>query len=52
MANFVSNTILPIAMGYPAGWLVCSVLTLIYYGRVDLAGKRVVDDPTSMPEKA
>ncbi len=52
MANYISNTILPIAMGYPAGWLVCSVLTLIYYGRVDLAGKRVVDDPTSMPEKA
>ena len=51
MANFISNTILPIAMGYPAGWLVCSVLTLIYYGRVDLAGKRVVDDPSSMPEK-
>lgn len=52
MANFVSNTILPIAMGYPAGWLVCSVLTLIYYSHVDLAGKRVVDDPTSMPEKS
>lgn len=52
MANFISNTILPIAMGYPAGWLVCSVLTLIYYNHVDLAGKRVVDDPTSMPEKA
>ena len=51
MANFISNTILPIAMGYPAGWLVCSVLTLIYYSHVDLAGKRVVDDPTSMPEK-
>ena len=51
MANFISNTILPIAMGYPAGWLVCSILTLIYYSRVDLAGKRVVDDPTSMPEK-
>ena len=51
MANYISNTILPIAMGYPAGWLVCSVLTLIYYSHVDLAGKRVVDDPTSMPEK-
>lgn len=51
MANFISNTILPIAMGYPAGWLVCSALTLIYYSRVDLAGKRVVDDPTSMPDK-
>lgn len=50
MANFISNTILPIAMGYPAGWLVCSILTLIYYSHVNLAGKRVVDDPSSMPE--
>lgn len=51
MANFISNTILPIAMGYPAGWLVCSILTLIYYSHVDLAGKRVVDDPSSLPDK-
>ena len=50
MANFISNTILPIAMGYPAGWLVCSILTLLYYSHVDLAGKRVVDDPSSLPE--
>lgn len=51
VANYISNTILPIAMGYPAGWLVCSILTLLYYGHVDLAGKRVVDDPSSMPEQ-
>ena len=51
MANYISNTILPIAMGYPAGWLVCSILTLLYYSRVDLAGRRLVDDPTSMPSK-
>ncbi len=36
MANFISNTILPIAMGYPAGWLVCSALTFIYYHKVPL----------------
>ena len=51
MANYISNTILPIALGYPAGWLVCSILTLLYYSRVDLAGRRLVDDPTSMPSK-
>ena len=43
---------LPVAAGYPLGWLMCSVLTLIYYSRVDLAGSRVVEDPSSMPEKA
>ena len=31
MSHFISNTMLPIVMGYPAGWLVCSTLTLIYY---------------------
>ena len=31
MANFISNTIMPIAMGYPAGWLVCSVIMVIAY---------------------
>ena len=51
LTNFVTNTPLPVAAGYPLGWLVCSVLTLIYYSRVDLAGKRVVDDPISMPDK-
>lgn len=30
MANFISNTVIPIAMGYPAGWLVASTTTLIY----------------------
>lgn len=31
VANYISNTILPIAMGYPAGWLVCSVSLAIAY---------------------
>ena len=33
MANFISNTIMPIAMGYPAGWLVCSIIMVIAYKR-------------------
>ena len=31
MKRFISNTILPIAMGYPFGWLLCSVLITISY---------------------
>ncbi len=42
-ANFISNTILPIAMGYPAGWIVASVITLVYYKKTDLASKRLVE---------
>lgn len=43
MANFICNEIIPIAMGYPAGWLVCSTATLLYYRRANLSGSRVVD---------
>ena len=39
VSNFVSNTILPLAMGYPAGWLVCSLIILLYYCRVHLNGQ-------------
>ena len=34
MSNFISNTVLPIAFSYPAGWLVCSLLMLVFYRRV------------------
>lgn len=42
VANFISNTVLPIAMGYPAGWMVCSALTLWYYKRTKLTVTTVV----------
>ncbi len=31
VARLTHNALLPLAMGYPAGWLVCSVFTLLYY---------------------
>jgi len=32
MSRFISNTVVPIVLAYPAGWLVCSVLiSLSYY---------------------
>jgi putative MATE family efflux protein len=40
----VCNEILPIAMSYPAGWLVCSVITCLYYHKVQLSKTRLVDD--------
>ncbi len=30
----ICNEIIPIAMGYPAGWLLCSLLTTLYYYKV------------------
>ena len=49
MANFICNEIIPIAMGYPAGWFVCSALTMIYYRKAHLSGSRLVDDPKEVP---
>ena len=43
MANFISNEIIPIAMGYPAGWLICSAATLIYYKHTSLTATRLVE---------
>lgn len=39
----VCNEILPIAMSYPAGWLLCSVLTVLYYHKVQLGKNKLVD---------
>ena len=38
------NEIIPIAMSYPAGWLLCSTLTLIYYTKTNLTKTRLVED--------
>ena len=45
MANFICNEFLPIAMGYPAGWLLCSTLMYIYYRKANLGRSRLVDNP-------
>lgn len=42
MANFISNEIIPIAMAYPAGWILCSVLTFIYYKKTNLMKTKLV----------
>ena len=38
------NEIIPIAMSYPAGWLLCSILTGVYYHKVRLGKSRLVED--------
>ena len=40
----VCNEIVPIALSYPAGWLLCSLLSAIYYHRVSLSKNRLMDD--------
>ena len=40
----ICNEIIPIAMSYPAGWLLNSALTTVYFHRVKLGATRLVDD--------
>ena len=37
------NEILPLAMGYPAGWFLCSALTALYYHKTNLSRSRIVE---------
>ena len=39
VSNFISNTVLPIAMGFPAGWMLSAVITIIYYKSTGLTPK-------------
>lgn len=38
-ANYISYTELPIILSYPAGWIVCSTVTLIYYKHAGLKNR-------------
>lgn len=42
MSGFICNQPLPIAMAYPVGWIICSVMIFIYYLRVGFGtGKNI-----------
>jgi Na+-driven multidrug efflux pump len=43
----ICNEIIPIAMSYPAGWILCSLLTVTYYHKVQLGKSRLVEDPAA-----
>ena len=36
MAHCISNTMLPVSMGYPFGWIICALLSFAYYRRTGL----------------
>ena len=44
VASRICNEIVVIAMGYPAGWLLCSLATYIYYQKTSLTKTRLVED--------
>lgn len=43
MANYISNTIIPIAYGYPIGWIVCSAIMAVYYHKVGIENKKQIE---------
>ena len=44
IASRLCNEIVVIAMSYPAGWLLCSIITGIYYRRTSLTSTRLVEE--------
>lgn len=34
VSNYVSNTVVAISLGYPFGWLLCSILMLVFYKHI------------------
>ena len=40
----VCNEVIPIAMSYPAGWLLCTILCSVYYHRVRFDKNRLVEE--------
>ncbi len=43
ISRLIPGSFLAIAMGYPAGWLLCSAATFIYFTRANLSKTRLVD---------
>lgn len=41
MANFIANEPLPIALAYPAGWVLCSIITTVYFHKTDLTKTKI-----------
>lgn len=41
VANFISYTAVPVALGYPAGWIMAALLATFFYCRTDLTKTRL-----------
>ena len=43
VTHFISNAIVPVAISYPAGWLVCSTVTYLYFRFAHWEKHRIVE---------
>jgi len=44
MSNFISNTIIPIILVYPLGWLLAIICSIVYYKKVGLSQSGLIED--------
>ena len=44
LTNFFVNEMIPVCLGYPLGWIVCTVISTIYFNRTDLSRQSVTQD--------
>jgi putative MATE family efflux protein len=42
MSTFIANEMIPICLGYPAGWILCTIISGIYFRRTNLSKEAVV----------
>lgn len=42
--HFISNSELPVIFAYPAGWMICFVITSIYYHKVGIDKNRLIEE--------
>ncbi len=42
ISNYISNTLVPLGMAYPLGWLACAATLLIYFSRFNMSKTRIV----------
>ncbi len=52
MANFICNEPLPVIMGYPFSWALCTVFTIIAYMRLDMSKTRIVKESENRAKAA
>ncbi|MDD7157547.1 MAG: MATE family efflux transporter [Firmicutes bacterium] len=52
VSTFISNDFLPIAFGYPAGWIVCCVSTLVYFFAFFRFDKHIIATVANAEEEA
>ncbi|MBR0374684.1 MAG: MATE family efflux transporter [Mogibacterium sp.] len=41
VSHFISNTLLPLALSYPAGWILCTAIMAVYYRKANFGHKSV-----------